>query len=154
MGVLVVLHDVGSQSKVADFVRVVLAFREEVEGVVISRPSGGAAMYGVPEASKSLFRESIPLVVVSDLRDLGELFKGRRRVFVSPSKGREVSDFRELQAAGDVALVFSGGETGFSEKELGEADDVITLKGLRRELPPDALLAIYLYELSAARRRA
>lgn len=144
---IVVLHDVSSQSKVNDLVKVVLAFKDVVEAVVVSKPSGAGAMYGVPEASKTLYKESVPLVVLPDIGDLAEMFPGRRRVFVSAERGRALDSLSDLGSPGDLALVLSANETGFSKKELEVADDVITLRKIKRELPPDSMLAVLLYSL-------
>lgn len=142
---IVVLHDVGSQSKINDFVRVALAFRESIEAIVISRPSGAGAMYGVPEASKALYKESLPLIVIPDLPDLRELFPERKKILVSPGRGREISCLREIGEPEGLILVFSGNETGFSKKDLETADEVVTLRRVRRELPSDSMLAILMY---------
>lgn len=144
-GLVVVLHDASSQSKLVDFVRVALAFRRLVELVVLSKPSGGGAMYGLPEASKIAYREAVNLLVVPDLRDVKELLPGRRLVMVDHAGGRVVSNVREAGRPGELVLAFSASETGFSRKELELADDVIRLEALGRPLPPDAYLALVLF---------
>lgn len=143
---VVVLHDVSSQARVNDFVKVALAFTDKIGAIVISKPSGAGAMYGVPEASKTTYKESIPLIVVPDLRDLREVFPDKKILFVSLSEERakRIDSLSELGDLQDKVLVFSGSDGGFSKRELMEADDVIYPGKLVREIPPEALLAILL----------
>jgi len=143
---VVVLHDASSQARINDFIKVVLAFTDKINSVVISKPSGAGAMYGVPEASKILYKESIPLVVVPDLKDLRDVFPNKKLVFVTldEEKSKRIKVLDELGDPLDKLLIFHGSEGGFSKKELLEADEVIYPSNLKREVPAEALLAILL----------
>lgn len=143
---VVVLHDASSQARINDFIKVVLAFTDKINSVVISKPSGAGAMYGVPEASKILYKESIPLIVVPDLKDLRDVFPNKKLVFVTldEEKSKRIKALDELGDPSDKLLIFHGSEGGFSKKELLEADEVIYPSSLRREVPAEALLAILL----------
>ncbi|MCC6052472.1 MAG: RecB-family nuclease [Fervidicoccaceae archaeon] len=147
---IVVLHDASSQARINNFIKVILAFTDKVSLVVISKPSGAGAMYGVPEASKLLYKESMPLIVVPDLKDLREVFPNKKLVLVAldEEKSRRIRTLSELGDPSDKLLVFPGSDGGFSKKELLEADDIVYPLGLKREVPAEALLAVLLSSLS------
>lgn len=142
--VVVVLHDVSSQARMIDFIKVVIAFAKKIGGVVISKPSGAGAMYGVPEASKILYRESIPLIVLPDIKDIREVFQNKKIVFVSLGEytKKRVKSINDIDGLSDSILVFPGSDNGFSKKELLEADEIIYPVFVDREIPAEATLAI------------
>jgi len=147
---------VSSGSRISEFAKVVTNYKEVVDLVVFSRISGGAAQYGLAEASKILFKEGIPFLVLADLTELDELglLKDKDAIIIQFSKlfGKPFSQLGEILSkniAGDkrVFLVLSGSETGFSKSELLENANLVYPSGVRRELPPESYVVLFMHLL-------
>lgn len=141
------LHDVSSGSALVSFVRTALAYRDLLEVVIISRATGGAAQYGIADASKALYRESVAMLVVQDIPDVLELFPGRNLIFFSRRHGEPFTTLRDLGELGGSLLCFSGSETGFARNEIPEGARAVYPSGAQREMTPDAYLSIVMHLL-------
>ncbi len=150
MKISVVLHDVSSNNRLMDFVKEVLAYKKHINMVVISRPTGGAAQYGVPEASKLLFKYDIKFAIIPDITDLHELFgEGFTTIQFTKNYGKEFKDLDDLKIDKNILLIFSGSETGFSKNELLENSIRVYPYGIERELSPNSYFSIFMHLISS-----
>ncbi len=145
---IVVLHDVYSTVKLSEVVDVVMEF-DEVDLFVVSKAVSSAAQSGVPEAEKKMFSRGRRILFIPDITDLKELIPMDRIFFFVPrSIAKDVFDpayIRKLVRESTVALVFSGGESSFSKRELSLGES-LTL-GFKNVMPPSAEISIVLYTL-------
>jgi|UniRef100_A0A7J3SKK9 SpoU rRNA methylase family enzyme len=150
MKIAIALHDVSSTSRLADFVRTLLAFDLNIDMVVFSRVSGAAAQYGLAEASKTLFKKGIRFLILQDIEDYHDVFGGYKVIQYSASYGKPISSSSDLGLSDEdkVILMFSGSDVGFSSKEMIEGSIAIRSSGAPRELPPESALGIVLNLLS------
>lgn len=153
MKVIVVLHDVSSSNRIVDFSRTLTNFKNSIKLVVFSRVTGGAAQYGLAEASKILYKDDIPFLIVSDLKELEELSLLKGQVIqVSRSFGRPVKSFEEVlsskEALEDTTLVLSGSDTGFGRSELLSEATIVYPDILSREVSPEVYLVLFMRDLS------
>lgn len=150
-----VLHDVSSNARIVDFVKVMLNYKDVVELVVFSRLSGGAAQYGLAEASKLLFKENIPHLIVMDLNEISDVgivstsdvVIQFSRAFGAPFKRAGDVVNGAADKSGRVVLVVSGSETGFSKSEILSVAKVVYPQGIKRDIPPDAYIALFMHLL-------
>jgi len=150
MKISVVIHDVSSNNRLMDFVKEVLAYKKYINMVIISRPTGGAAQYGVPEASKLLFKHDIKFAIIPDLTDLHELFSEEFSIIqFTKNYGKEFKDLDDLKIDNNILLIFSGSETGFSKNELLENSVRIYPYGIERELSPNSYFSIFMHLISS-----
>lgn len=150
MKIAIGLHDVSSTSRLTDFLRTLFAFDLELDLVVFSRVTGAAAQYGLPEASKLLFKKGISFLVLQDINEYREVLGDYKIVQYSVSKGRPISSFDELNISLDsekILFLFSGNDAGFSQAEIAEGAVAIKLQGVSKELPPESALSLVLYML-------
>ncbi len=154
-----VIHDVSSNARIVDFAKVMLNYRDVLELVVFSRLSGGAAQYGLAEASKLLFKENIPHLIVMDLNEISDIgIVSTSDVVIQFSRAlgnpfKRASDV--VNGAADkaadksrrIVLVVSGSETGFSKSEILAGAKVVYPQGIKRDIPPDAYIALFMHLL-------
>ncbi|MGB9726266.1 MAG: RecB-family nuclease [Fervidicoccaceae archaeon] len=151
MKVVIGLHDVSSTSRLTDFLRTLFAFDIRVDLVVLSRVTGAAAQYGLPEASKLLFKRGVSFLILQDIGDYREIFSNYKIIQYSASKGRPISKMREIGMEPErenVLLLFSGSDAGFTSGEIIEGAVAIRLPEAPRELPPESALSLVLHMLS------
>uniref|UniRef100_A0A7J3ZIG0 Exonuclease n=1 Tax=Fervidicoccus fontis TaxID=683846 RepID=A0A7J3ZIG0_9CREN len=150
--VSLLLHDVSSGNTLLNFVRTALAYKDYIELLVISRASGGAAQYGLAEASKMLYKEDVKLLVLPDIFDVTELFPQKKLVVFSRRHGSPFKSLGDIRLEDrSVILCFSGSETGFSKNELIESSVVVYPHGIRKELAPEAYLSIIMHLIATSK---
>lgn len=145
------LHDISSTSRLSDFLRTLFAFDLEVELVVFSRVTGAAAQYGIPEASKQLFKRGISFLVLQDIGEYREIFRDYGILQYSAARGRPISSLEDLEIrpeSGRILLLFSGSDTGFTSGEIIEGAEAVRSASAPRELPPESALSLLLHILA------
>ncbi|MEM0021340.1 MAG: RecB-family nuclease [Fervidicoccaceae archaeon] len=148
MRIAVALHDVSSTTRLTDFVRTLLSFNLEVELVIFSRITGAAAQYGLPEASKTLFKRGVRFLVLQDIEDYRDIFKDYKIMQYSASKGKPISRKEELGidfAKDKVLIIFSGNDAGFTAQEILEEALAFRSLAAPKEIPPESALSLTLH---------
>ncbi len=146
MKFIVAIHDVSSGHRLTEITKVILAYRKYVKMVVISRATGAAAQYGLAEASKTFYKAGIKLLILPDIEDYNELFKGNKILQFTRIHGREYGSIRDLAITEDTVLLISGNDNGFSKNELLENTEKIYPRGTEKQLPPETLLGVILHD--------
>ncbi len=150
-----IIHDVSSNARIVDFAKAVLNYRNVLELVVFSRLSGGAAQYGLAEASKLLFKENIPHLITMDLNEISDvgiistsdIVIQFSRAFGAPFKMAKDVINEDDSKPKHIVLVVSGSETGFSKSEILSGARVVYPQGIKRDIPPDAYIALFMHLL-------
>ncbi|MCE4628340.1 MAG: RecB-family nuclease [Desulfurococcales archaeon] len=138
-----VLHNVSSVQRVVDAARI--AYSLGYETLVITKPYGGAAQSGVPEAMRIALRQGKRLVVLPDLGDAVELLRPDDVILVTRDYAEESLDpLSPPPLKGLTLLVVSGGEPEFSAQEarLGRR---VYLEGAPGKIGATGELSIILY---------
>jgi len=144
----VVLHNVHSIQRVKDMAKLVIGFG--LKSLIISKAEGAAAVSGIPEAQKIMYKQKKSLLCFPDLPDVIELLKPDEiYVFVPPRFAKDTYDptkiANKLKEEGKILFVFGGSEPGLSKKEmdLGKTVSLDTVE----DIGPIGLAAVVLYEL-------
>ncbi len=118
MGIVVVLHNVGSVQRLLDAAKAVFAFND-VELLVVSKPYGAAAQMGVPEAQKMAFKRGKSFMVLPDLGDAVELLRPDKIYTVSWDYGKPAGT---LKTRGRIMVIIGATDPGLTRKEalMGE----------------------------------
>ncbi len=151
MGFVIVLHDTSSSNRLMSFIRTALAYRDKIDLIVLSRMTGGAAQYGVPDACKLLYKEGVNLLVLQDLDDVLELFPNGKVYQFTMKQSKPLSTIKNENIHSGALLLFSGSETGFAENELLTNAEKIYPDGAMKELPPEACLASFMFFVSVSK---
>lgn len=141
MARIVVLHNVTSVQKLVDFVKVAYVLGDSNIQVVLSKVGGTAAQAGIPEVSKLAYKLGRNLIVLSDLKDVIELFKPEKVYFVTSISENGKNPLRGHED--NIALVFNGLESTFPKTELALGEEIGI--GVKGEISPSNLLSIILY---------
>jgi len=147
--VIVVLHDVSSVQRIHDVAKLVYGFGDRYL-FVISKPSGAAAQIGVPEISRTAYKNNKPLLVLPDIRDAIELLKPRQ-IFTISYKYGETINMDTIEYDEPLMIIVSGSEAGLSKEEayLGKPVRLPT----NDDVGPVASLAILMYILEEKKKR-
>jgi SpoU rRNA methylase family enzyme len=139
----VALHDVSSTNRLMETIKVVLAYSKYIDTFIVSKPSGSAAQYGVPEAGKKLYKAGIKFIVLPDISDYN-IIKTETILQVSQNCKEELE--KKIKTDSPLILL-SGNENGFMKNELLNNARCIKIPSAERELPPEASLAVIINEL-------
>jgi len=144
----VAIHNVTGIQKIKEAVQVLMGFG--IKTVIISKAVGSAAMQGVPQVQKLIFKEGKNLLYVEDIPDMIELLVPDEIYVIAPqpyAKHKFDPDdlVQKLNEQKKVVLLFGGSEPGLSKLELQYGIDTYL------EVPADigtiGTAAIILYQL-------
>ncbi len=145
---LVAIHNVTGIQKIKEYTQVLLGFR--IKTIIISKAVGSAAMSGVPQAQKIIFKKGGNLLYVEDIPDIIELLNPDIIYVVAPQpyakhKFEPGMIIQELKAKKKILLIFGGSDPGLSKRELEFGIDIYL------EVPADigtiGTAAIILYQI-------
>ncbi|MCS7128087.1 MAG: RecB-family nuclease [Sulfolobales archaeon] len=137
------IYSVSSVQRLLDFIKTVYAYGIGVP--VVIKPVGAAAQVGVPEAHKIAYKNSKPLLVLPDIKDLAEVI-GLNEVFLVSEKGL-LLEVRNLHLEHAIAVVFHGGDEDFTRSEA-QYGKPVWFREIPPKLPPVAQAAVLLQHLS------
>ncbi len=146
--VVVILYNVTSVHRVIEIAKICSSF--SCKNMIIIRPTGAAAQQGVPEAFKICLREGISLSILSELKDVIEIFNiGKLYFLTTEQEGKKISDIvneivKVLNSGQKIGIVIHGQDLLFLPRELQLGEPI---KILDRNVPSTALLSIMLWEL-------
>ena len=146
MKVKIGLHDVSSTNRLMDTVKVAIAYKDVMDTFIVSRPTGAAAQYGVPEASKKLYKEGIRFILLPDINDYQEIFK-EKTIQITTIHGENVFN-NNIEVPDYSLILISGNDNGFSKNELLNNALLMRIPKVKRELPSESTLGIIMYILS------
>ncbi len=132
--IIPVIHGASSVQKLLEGVRVSLGFG--LKTIVVTRASGAAAQQGIPEAFRLVLKSGASLVVLSDLRDVIELFNPEN-VFLLGSKGEPLPN----EVKGRTLFVIHAGDQPFTQGELSLGRSI---RVIARDVGSTAFLALAL----------
>jgi SpoU rRNA methylase family enzyme len=144
----VAIHNVTGIQKIKEAVQVLMGFG--IKTVIVSKAVGSAAMQGVPQVQKMIFKEGRNLLYVEDIPDMIELLVPDEIYVIAPhpyAKNKFDPDMlvQKLNEQKKVVLVFGGSEPGLSKLELQYGIDTYL------EVPADigtiGTAAIILYQI-------
>lgn len=149
---MILLHDVSSTSRLSDFFRTIIAYRDYIEMFIISKVTGAAAQFGIAEISKGLFKSNIRFLLLGDIHELNDVFPEYQIIQFTATYGKEFKSFQELapSGTGKTVLAFSGSDIGFSKNELLPGAILLKPFGIGKELPPQSYLAIALHLIASS----
>lgn len=144
----VAIHNVTGIQKIKEYTHILLGF--QIKNIIISKAVGSAAMSGVPQAHKLVFKKGGNLLYVEDIPDCIELLNPDKIYIFAPypySKNKFNLDqvVQELKNKTRVLFIFGGSDPGLSKRELEFGIDSYL------ELPADigtiGTAAIILYQI-------
>lgn len=147
---ILTVHNVHNVQRLLDIVKLFISVKHENKIIVVSKPSGPAAIDGVAEANKLTFKNNEKLLVVGDLQDLEELLNPDKTYLATPGiKGEPLEDVvkEALKNRWRTAFIVPGQETGFTKQELAYGTPV-KIQNLPENPPPTAVAAILTYTLN------
>ena len=144
----VVLHNVHSTQRIKDMARLVIGFG--LKSLIVSKAEGAAAISGIPEAQKIMYKEKRSLLCFPDLPDVIELLKPEEIcVFVPQRFAKETYNpskiAAQLKEGRKILFVFGGSEPGLSKREM-DLGRTMSLDVVD-DIGPVGAAAIVLYEL-------
>ena len=130
----VAIHNVTGIQKIKEYTQVLMGFG--IRTVIISKAVGSAAVSGVPQAQKMIFKEGKNLLYIEDIPDIIELLNPDEIYVVAPhpyAKHKFDPDamVQKLKEKKKIVLIFGGSEPGLSKLELAYGIDTYV------ELPAD-----------------
>lgn len=144
----VVLHNVHSPQRIKDMARLIIGFG--LKSLIISKAEGAAAISGIPEAQKIMYKEKRSLLCFPDLPDVIELLKPEETCIFAPQRfAKETYDptkiATQLKEGKKILLVFGGSEPGLSKRDMDLGRTVsLDIVG---DIGPVGMAAVALYEL-------
>ncbi|MFX1297700.1 MAG: RecB-family nuclease [Promethearchaeota archaeon] len=144
----VAIHNVTGIQKIKEYTQVLLGF--QIKTVIISKAVGSAAMSGVPQAQKLIFKKGGNLLYVEDIPDMIEMLKPDEIYVIAPqpyAKKKFNSEIitQKLKDGKKILLIFGGSDPGLSKRELEFGIDIYL------EVPADigtiGTTAIILYQI-------
>lgn len=142
------IHNVHNVQRLLDVIKLYLNVKVEDKLIVISKPSGPAAIDGVAEANKLVFKSGERLLVVGDLEDLFSLLKPEKTYFIVGGVGEFEEKLREaVKRRGTTSFIVSGQEIGFTRQELAYGEK-LEVPNLPSNPPPTALASLLVYTLN------
>jgi len=144
----VVLHNVHSTQRIKDMAKLAIGFG--LKSLIISKAEGAAAVSGIPEAQKIMYKEKKSLLCFPDLPDVIELLKPEEIwVFVPQRFAEETYNpgkiATQLKDGKKILFVFGGSEPGLSKRDI-DLGRAISLDMID-DIGPVGTAAIALYEL-------
>jgi len=144
----VVLHNVHSTQRIKDMAKLVTGFG--LKSLIVSKAEGAAAISGIPEAQKIMYKEKRSLLCFPDLPDVIELLKPEEIcVFVPRRFAKETYNpskiAAQLKEGRKILFVFGGSEPGLSKREM-DLGRTMSLDVVD-DIGPVGTAAIVLYEL-------
>jgi SpoU rRNA methylase family enzyme len=145
----IAIHNVTGIQKVKETVQVLMGFG--IKTVIISKAVGSAAMQGVPQVQKMIFKAGKNLIYVEDIPDMLELLVPDEIYVIAPqpyAKHKFDPDemVQKLNEKKKIVLIFGGSEPGLSKLELEYGIDTYL------EVPADigtiGTAAIILYQIN------
>lgn len=117
----VAIHNVTGIQKIKEYTKVLLGF--QIKTIIISKAVGSAAMSGVPQAQKLVFKKGGNLLYVEDIPDIIELLSPDEIHVVAPqpyakNKFNPESVAQKLKDKTKVLMIFGGSDPGLSKREL------------------------------------
>ena len=144
----VAIHNVTGIQKIKEYTQILLGF--QIKTVIISKAVGSAAMSGVPQAQKLVFKKGGNLLYVEDIPDIIELLNPDVMYVVAPQpyakhKFNPEEFAQKLKEKNKILLIFGGSDPGLSKRELEFGIDTYL------EIPADigtiGTAAIILYQI-------
>lgn len=144
----VAIHNVTGIQKIKEYTQVLIGF--QVKTVIISKAVGSAAMSGVPQAQKAIFKKGGNLLYVEDIPDIIELLNPDEIYVIAPqpyAKNELNPEIitQKLKEKKKVLLIFGGSNPGLSKRELDFGIDAYL------QVPADigtiGTVAIILYQI-------
>lgn len=144
----VVIHNVHSTQRIKDMARLAIGFG--LKSLIVSKAEGAAAISGIPEAQKIMYKEKRSLLCFPDLPDVIELMKPDKIcVFVPQRFAKERYNpceiAEQLKEGKKILFVFGGSEPGLSKREM-DLGRTMSLDVID-DVGPIGTAAIVLYEL-------
>ena len=144
----IVVHNVYSVQKVISVAKIV--YRLGFKNLVISKAMGAAAQEGLPEVQKLALKYGGRLFILSDIKDIKELFPNAKIKLIVPSRfTQKIFNPKEIiknASSGQVFIIVSGAEPGLSKREI-EVGEAITLENVEEEIGAEGFISIILYLL-------
>ena len=117
----VAIHNVTGIQKIKEYTQVLMGFK--VKTVIISKAVGSAAMSGVPQAQKMVFKKGGNLLYVEDIPDILELLNPDEIYVIAPqpyAKNEFNPDnvVKKLNDRKKILLIFGGSNPGLSKRDL------------------------------------
>ncbi len=152
---IVVLHDVSSAQRLIDFAKLVYGLGFRI--LVASKVYGAAASSGVPEVMRLALRNGRMFTVLSNVKDVIEIFNPEKIVVVSREYGEPVdpAEYAEKlsEVKGRVVVVFGGIDPAPSKDVVALGEPIYPVSTESR-LGPVAEAALILYPLAARKPSA
>lgn len=144
----VVLHNVHSIQRVKDMAKLAIGYG--LKSLIVSKAEGAAAVSGIPEAQKIMYKEKKSLLCFPDVSDAIELLRPEEvYVFVPPRFAKDtynpIEIANKLKEGKKILFVFGGSEPGLSKKEMDLGKTVsLDIVG---DIGPIGVAAVVLYQL-------
>lgn len=144
----VAIHNVTGIQKIKEYTQILIGF--SVKTVIISKAVGSAAISGVPQAQKMIFKKGGNLLYVEDIPDIMELLNIEDVYVIAPQpyakhKFDSHEVVKKLKDQKKILLIFGGSDPGLSKRELEFGIDTFL------EVPADigtiGTAAIILYQI-------
>ncbi|NVM53742.1 MAG: hypothetical protein HWN66_08585 [Candidatus Helarchaeota archaeon] len=118
---LIAIHNVTGIQKIKEYTQVLVGFR--IKTVIISKAVGSAAMSGVPQAQKLIFKKGGNLLYVEDIPDVIELLNPDEIYVIAPQPyAKHKFDpevvVQKLKDKKKILIIFGGSNPGLSKREL------------------------------------
>jgi len=144
--VIPVIHNVSSVQRLTDMARLVYGLGYRL--LVVTKPQGAAAQYGVPEASRIAFRSGGSIAVLPDLSDALEVFKPTRLYVFTAEYAGDLIDPTSPGIPEGSMLAFNGGDPDFTPQEARMGTPVY-IRGASSRLGALAEASIVLFALAS-----
>ncbi|MHA1269734.1 MAG: RecB-family nuclease [Candidatus Helarchaeota archaeon] len=144
----ILFHNINSVSLVIEFTRIFIGF--DLKNLIISKAEGSAAMSGVPEAHKAIYKNGKNLLYLSDISNVIDVIKPDA-IYLITSKRYTSNEIKyidiinQLKSNKKIIIGFSGQRPGFSKQEM-DLGTVVSLNILA-DIGPLGSLAIVLNEI-------
>ncbi|MHA1321875.1 MAG: RecB-family nuclease [Candidatus Helarchaeota archaeon] len=117
----VAIHNVTGIQKIKEFTQLLTGF--QIKNIIISKAVGSAAMSGVPQAQKLVFKKGGNLLYLEDIPDCIELLVPDEVYLFAPypySKNLFLPETIASKLKNDkkILLIFGGSDPGLSKREL------------------------------------
>ncbi|MHA1130418.1 MAG: RecB-family nuclease [Candidatus Helarchaeota archaeon] len=144
----VAIHNVTGIQKIKEYTQVLLGFK--IKTVIISKAVGSAAMSGVPQEQKQIFKKGGNLLYVEDIPDIIELLNPDDIYIIAPRPYAKTGFSpekiaQELRSNKKILLVFGGSDPGLSKRDLNFGID--TYLDVPADIGTIGTAAIILYQI-------
>ncbi len=123
----VAIHNVTGIQKIKEYTQILVGFG--IKTVIISKAAGSAAMSGVPQAQKLIFKKGGNLLYVEDIPDIIDLLNPEEIYIVAPepyAKNQFEPEIlaQQLKAGKKLLIIFGGSDPGLSKRDLDFGTDI------------------------------